>query len=213
MSTFSRNTSRLVILLTAVSVSWTMPMTGLLACGVTIIRGTAASWLISARVSSVWAKCRFISSPSKSALYGVVTLQTTSKSINKNLLWHTHTHTRLTAFCPGLPRWTGIRKEKPILILLKQETVSGSGIHWVICKSAPCSRQITTPVPHYTQFFTGRMPFLPPNQQRQSTEGKSALANLWYYQWQWQRFHHHVIRLQTFHCNTKTIINFLSTTS
>jgi len=26
-----------------------------------------------------------------------------------------------------------------------------------------------------TQFFTGRMPFLPPNQQRQSTEGK-ALA-------------------------------------
>jgi len=23
-----------------------------------------------------------------------------------------------------------------------------------------------------TQFFTGRMPFLPPNQQRQSTEGR-----------------------------------------
>jgi len=26
-----------------------------------------------------------------------------------------------------------------------------------------------------TQFFTGRMPFLPPNQQRQSTEGNSDL--------------------------------------
>ena len=25
-----------------------------------------------------------------------------------------------------------------------------------------------------TQFFTGRMPFLPPNQQRQSTEGKEV---------------------------------------
>jgi len=25
-----------------------------------------------------------------------------------------------------------------------------------------------------TQFFTGRMPFLPPNQQRQSTEGTST---------------------------------------
>jgi len=25
-----------------------------------------------------------------------------------------------------------------------------------------------------TQFFTGRMPFLPPNQQRQSTEGKKG---------------------------------------
>jgi len=39
-----------------------------------------------------------------------------------------------------------------------------------MCKSAPRSRQITTPTPHHS-FFTGRMPFLPPNQQRQSTEG------------------------------------------
>ena len=41
-----------------------------------------------------------------------------------------------------------------------------SGICWVICKSAPHPRQ-----PHQhptTQFFTGRMPFLPPNQRRQS---------------------------------------------
>jgi len=44
--------------------------------------------------------------------------------------------------------------------------MSGSGVSWAICKSAPRSRQITT------QFFTGRMPFLPPNQQHQSTEGK-----------------------------------------
>jgi len=28
------------------------------------------------------------------------------------------------------------------------------------------------------QFFTGRMPFLPPNQQRQSTEGKSAQIDI-----------------------------------
>jgi len=53
---------------------------------------------------------------------------------------------------------------------MKQETVSGSGISWAICKSAPCSRQITMPCPT-AQFFTGRVPFLPPNQQRQSTEG------------------------------------------
>ena len=46
--------------------------------------------------------------------------------------------------------------------------MSGSGISWAICKSAPRSRQITTPVPHHS-FFTGRMPFLLPNQQRQST--------------------------------------------
>ena len=44
---------------------------------------------------------------------------------------HTHTHTSLTALCPGLPGWAGTRKVKPIWILLKQETVSGSGISWV----------------------------------------------------------------------------------
>jgi len=71
---------------------------------------------------------------------------------------------------PGLPRWTGTRKVQPIWIFQKQETVSGSGISWAICKSAPCSRQITTPAPHHS-VSTGRMPFLPPNQQRQSTEG------------------------------------------
>ena len=83
------------------------------------------------------------------------------------------THTRLTALFPGLPGWAGTRKVKPIWILLKQETVSGSGISWAICKSASRSRPITTPVPHHSSFFTGPMPFLPPNQQRQSTEGKS----------------------------------------
>jgi len=35
---------------------------------------------------------------------------------------------------------------------------------------APRSKQITMPVPHHS-VFAGRMPFLPPNQQRQSTEG------------------------------------------
>jgi len=50
---------------------------------------------------------------------------------------HIHTHTRLTALFPGLPGWAGTRKVKPIWILLKQETVSGSGVSWAICKSAP----------------------------------------------------------------------------
>ena len=58
---------------------------------------------------------------------------------------------------------------------LSFETVSGSGTSWAICKSAPCFRQTTTPAPHHS-VFTGQMPFLPPNQQRQSTEGK---WNVW----------------------------------
>jgi len=38
---------------------------------------------------------------------------------------------------------------------------------------------MTTPVPHHS-FFTGRMPFLPPNQQHQSTEGNtSRTESLW----------------------------------
>jgi len=62
------------------------------------------------------------------------------------------------------------RKVKTNLDLLQQEIVSGSGICWAICKPAPHPRQ---PRQHpTTQFFTGQMPFLPPNQQCQSTEGR-----------------------------------------
>ena len=65
-----------------------------------------------------------------------------------------HTHTRLTALFPGLPRWAGTRKVKPIWILLKQERVSGSGIS----KSARRSRQITTPAPHHSVFLQAGCP-------------------------------------------------------
>ena len=66
---------------------------------------------------------------------------------------HTYTHNRLTALCPGLPGWAGSRKVKPVWILLKQETVSGSGISWVICKSAPGSWQIPMPALHHSGFY------------------------------------------------------------
>jgi len=65
------------------------------------------------------------------------------------------------------------QKGKTNLDFLKQETVSGSGIRWAVCKSAARSRQITMPAT-YCSVFTGRMPFLLPNQQRQSTEGMST---------------------------------------
>jgi len=60
-------------------------------------------------------------------------------------------------------------KGKTSLDLLEQEIVSGSGISWATCKSAPCHRQLTTPASHHS-VFTGWMPFLPPSQQHQSTE-------------------------------------------
>ena len=63
------------------------------------------------------------------------------------------------------------RKVKTNLDLLEQEIVSGSGI----CKSAPHPRQ--SHQHPTTQFFTGWMPFLLPNQQRQSTEGNSEITS------------------------------------
>jgi len=77
----------------------------------------------------------------------------------RDYLCFTYIYTRLTA----------LRTKKPIWILLKQEAVSGSGISWAICKSASRSRQISMPAPHHL-FFTGRMLFLLPNQQYQSTK-------------------------------------------
>ena len=63
---------------------------------------------------------------------------------------------------------------------MRQEMVGfwdGSGVSWTICKqSAPCFRQITTPAPHHS-IFTGRMLFLTPSQQCQSTEG--SLIIIW----------------------------------
>jgi len=65
---------------------------------------------------------------------------------------HTHTHPFNGPF-PRLPKWAGTRKVKPIWILLKQETVTGSGISWATCKSAPHSWQTTTPAPHHSVFY------------------------------------------------------------
>ena len=44
--------------------------------------------------------------------------------------------------------------------------MSGSGISWAICKSAPRSRQITTPAPHHSVFY--RPDALPATQQTAS---------------------------------------------
>ena len=71
------------------------------------------------------------------------------------------------SLCLGLPGRAGTRKVKPICILLKQYTVSGSGIIWdmQVCTSLQTDNHASTPP---LSFFTGRMPFLPPNQQCQS---------------------------------------------
>jgi len=73
------------------------------------------------------------------------------------LATHTHTHNRFTALLEyvRVSRYQKgkTRKVKTNLDLREQEIVSGSGICWILDNHPTLS------------FFTGRMPFLPPNQQ------------------------------------------------
>jgi len=48
--------------------------------------------------------------------------------------------------------------------------------HMQVCTSLQADNHTSTPP---LSFFTGRMPFLPPNQQCQSTESKALKAKIW----------------------------------
>jgi len=63
------------------------------------------------------------------------------------------------------------RKVKPIWILLKQD--SEWQWHQLGHMQVQTANRASSPP---LSFFTGRMPFLSPNQQRQSTEGKQTTA-------------------------------------
>ena len=73
-----------------------------------------------------------------------------------------------------------VPERKSHVDLLEQETVSGSGISWAICKSAPCPRQITMPAPHHLVFLQNRCPSCRPTNSIRalkdaSTEGSYVL--------------------------------------
>jgi len=65
------------------------------------------------------------------------------------IITHAHTHTHIHIWTSGLVQdYPGELVPEPIWILVKQETVSDSGISWAICKSSLCPGQITMPAPH-----------------------------------------------------------------
>jgi len=66
----------------------------------------------------------------------------------------THAHTHLF-YGPlnFVQNYLGESIPEPIWVLLKQETVSGSGINWAIYISATRTRQITMPVAHHSDFY------------------------------------------------------------
>ena len=113
------------------------------------VSGSGICWAICMQVYISLQTDNHASTPPLSVLWAGCPSCRPTNSINalKAMESNTHTHTCLTTLCPGLPGWAGTRKVKPIWILLKQEAVSGSGISWAICKSAPCSRhnQASTP--------------------------------------------------------------------
>jgi len=86
---------------------------------------------------------------------------------------HTHTHTCLTAPLSGTTRVSRYQKGKTNLDFTEardSEWQSYQLGHMQVCTSLQTDNHASTPP---LSFFTGRMPFLPPNQQRQSTEGNN----------------------------------------
>ena len=66
---------------------------------------------------------------------------------------HQHTLTHTHPFNAALSGTTQVSQYQKGKTNLKQETVSGSGISWAMCKSAPHSRQITMPASHQSVFY------------------------------------------------------------
>jgi len=58
----------------------------------------------------------------------------------------------------GTIRMSWYHKGKVSLDLLEQETLSGSGINWATCKSAPHPKQITMPALHHSVFLQAGCP-------------------------------------------------------
>jgi len=90
--------------------------------------------------------------------------------INVTVIYtHHHHHNHFTILFPGPPGWAGARRELPDFMVQgkinrDRNTDHPAGRHSIRTNQCP-----PTPSP---MFFTGRMPFLPPNQQCRSTEDK-----------------------------------------
>ena len=90
---------------------------------------------------------------------------------------HAHTHTHTHPFNGPLSGTTRVSRYQKGKTNLDFTGARDSEWRWhqlghmQVCTSLQTDNQASTPP---LSFFTGRMPFLPPNQQRQSTEGKKG---------------------------------------
>jgi len=109
--------------------------------------------------------CIYLLRP-KAAAHNITVTKT-----RKNVKLKYRTHTRLTALFPGPARLAGTRKVKTNLEFTEardSERQWHQLDHMQVCTSLQTDNHASNPP---LKFFTGRMPFLLPNQQRQSTEG------------------------------------------
>ena len=126
---------------------------------------------------TLWALCKTPSWPSRG--YNDATHQIWSRSIEncdqhkeKTRKWvmHTKTHTHMfNGPFTGTTRVSQYQKGKTSVDFTESRDSEWQWHqlgHMQVCTSL----QTNTPAPHHS-VFTGWMPFLPPNQQRQSTEG------------------------------------------
>ena len=90
---------------------------------------------------------------------------------------HTHTHARARAFNRPFSETTRLGQYEKGKTNLKQETVSGSGISWAICKSALRSRQTTTPAPNHSVFLQAGCPSCRPTNSVKALKATNAI--LW----------------------------------
>jgi len=84
---------------------------------------------------------------------------------------HTHTRARLKGLFPETTRVSRYQKSKTNLDFTEardSECQWHQLGHMQVCTSLQTDNHASPPP---LSFFAGRMPFLPPNQQRQSTEG------------------------------------------
>jgi len=100
------------------------------------------------------------------------------------------------------------QKGKTNLDLLEQEAVSGSGINWAICKSAPWPRHITTPASHHSVFL--QTDALPASQPTASKHWRHIvdiinLPPLWLmgfvYSWTLQLYYVNIYKPLQLHCH------------
>jgi len=95
----------------------------------------------------------------------------------------THTHTHTHPFNGPLSRTTRVSRYQKGKTNLDFTEARDSEWHWhqlghmQVCILLQTDNHASTPPVHHS-FFTGRMPFLPPNQQRQSTGGIRG-TSLW----------------------------------